>query len=76
MKNVRIVEGFPDDDQDDMLPEYRFDYSKSKPNHFAGQIPVTVVLEDDVAQVFGTSENVNNALRAILKALPETALPH
>ena len=57
MSKVRIVESFPDDDQDDMLPEYDFDYGKAKPNRFADRIPVTVVLEDDVAQVFGTSDS-------------------
>ncbi len=59
---------------DDLLPEYRFDYSKAKPNRFApfmnSDMVVTVVLEPDVAQVFTTAEAVNRALRAIIQAMP------
>ncbi len=56
-----------------MLAEYDFDYSKAKPNRFAGKQPqVTVVLDPDVAQIFTTSEAVNKTLRAILAALPKS----
>jgi hypothetical protein len=60
--------------KDDLLPEYNFDYSKSRPNRFAKQengANITVILESDVAKVFKTSEQVNKALRAILSAIPE-----
>ncbi len=62
---------------DDMLAEYLFDYSKAKPNRFAKQASdvTTVVLDPDVAKIFTTSESVNKALRAILAALPNTQLP-
>ena len=53
--------------QDELRPEYRFDYSKSRPNRFAGQA-VTVQLDADVAAGFPTSEAVNTALRALLSA--------
>lgn len=56
-----------------MLPEYRFDYSKAKPNRFANSSPgrrVAVVLDDDVAEVFATTESVNKALRAFIEAMP------
>ena len=68
MKNTDTIE--PDTD---MLPEYDFDYSKSKPNRFAEiKSNVTIVLDSDVAAVFfSTSEAVNKALRAILSALPK-----
>ena len=60
--------------EDELLPEYNFDYSNARPNRFA--IPkeedsVTVKLEPDVAKVFKTSEEVNKALRAILSAIPQ-----
>jgi hypothetical protein len=59
------------DTEQDMLPEYNFDYSKAKPNRFATNTqPVTVTLDPDVAKVFTTSETVNKALRAILSAIP------
>jgi hypothetical protein len=53
--------------------EYRFDYSKSKPNRFASKMSpgsVAVVLEPDVAEVFRSSEVVNALLRSIISALP------
>ena len=60
--------------EEDLLPEYNFDYSKARPNRFAGEVKdktITVTLESDVAKVFTTSEEVKKALRAILSALPE-----
>jgi hypothetical protein len=54
----------------DLLPEYRFDYSKSKPNRFASHFKgdaVAVVLAPDVSEVFPTSESVNEALRLLTK---------
>jgi len=55
------------DDTMEILPEYEFDYSNAKPNRFAQDARVT--LEPDVAQVFSTSEAVN---QAILTAIPKT----
>jgi hypothetical protein len=61
--------------EDDLQPEYRFDYQKAKPNRFAIENNVeklkVVVLDDDVAQVFTTSEAVNKALRAFIEAIPQ-----
>ena len=55
----------------EMLPEYSFDYSKAKKNRFATtETLITVTLDSDVAKVFTTAESVNKALRAILSALP------
>ncbi len=51
--------------------EYRFDYTKSRPNRFAQRMSkntVAVVLEPDVASVFKTSTSVNRTLRNALKA--------
>ena len=56
-----------------MNAEYRFDYSKSKPNRFAAKMSertVAVVLEPDVAAVFKSSEAVNALLRSIISAIP------
>ncbi len=61
-----------------MRTEYRFDYSKSKPNRFASQIKegsVAIVLEPDVASVFDNSESVNQLLRSVIAAFPETPQP-
>ncbi|MBK9925600.1 MAG: hypothetical protein IPP66_09940 [Anaerolineales bacterium] len=58
----------------EMASEYRFDYKKAKPNRFAKKMkdgPVVVLLDDDVAKVFSTTEQVNKALRALISAMPE-----
>jgi hypothetical protein len=61
----------------DMLPEYRFDYSKAKPNRFAGKAKPgsrAILLDPDVAEVFPTPESVNAVLRALIATMPrETA---
>ena len=59
---------------DDMKPEYNFDYSKAKPNRFAGRIAkdrTVVLLDPEVSKVFTDSESVNAALRALISALPK-----
>lgn len=75
--NVRIMKRTPASDSgesnDDMKPEYRFDYSKAKPNRFANVAQkrrVAIVLDEDVAEVFATTESVNKALRAFIEAMP------
>ncbi|HEV7892470.1 MAG TPA: hypothetical protein VGP08_17795 [Pyrinomonadaceae bacterium] len=60
---------------DDACPEYRLDYSKSKPNRFAeraGQSRTVVVLDPDIAEVFTTPESVNNVLRALITTMPRS----
>ena len=57
----------------EMAKEYRFDYSKAKPNRFAGRMknsPLVAVIDPDVAKVFTTAEEVNTALRALISAMP------
>jgi hypothetical protein len=64
----------PNNKVKEMASEYRFDYKKAKPNRFAEKMkthPVIVLLDDDVAKIFKTSEQVNNALRALISAIPE-----
>ena len=59
--------------QNEMRSEYRFDYSKSRPNRFASRMKeasVAVVLDPDVAAVFQSSEEVNRLLRSVITALP------
>jgi len=54
--------------------EYRFDYTKAKPNRFADRMkdgPLVAMIDPDVAKVFTTSEQVNKALRALISAMPE-----
>ncbi|MGI0488437.1 hypothetical protein ACN4EK_23580 [Pantanalinema rosaneae CENA516] len=63
--------------EDELSPEYRFDYEKAKPNRFAvndkTQKLTVVVLDEDVAQVFTTPESVNKVLRALIEAMPQSA---
>lgn len=58
--------------ENNLQPEYNFDYSKAKPNRFANDYHISVTLDSDVAGVFKNSESVNKALRAILSAIPIT----
>ncbi len=60
---------------DEMRPHYDFDYSKAKPNRFAGKSKegrLVVILDEDVAKVFTTPETVNNVLRALISTMPTT----
>lgn len=60
----------------EMLPEYDFDYSKARPNRFAGKISeerLVVIVDPEVSQVFTTAESVNAVLRALVAALPNEA---
>lgn len=59
----------------DMRPEYKLDYSKSKPNRFADRAArgrTVVVLDPDIAEVFTTPESVNNVLRALITTMPRS----
>jgi hypothetical protein len=56
-----------------LQPEYRFDYTKAKPNRFANRVrpgSVAVLLDPDVARVFQNAESVNAVLRALLSTMP------
>ncbi len=64
--------------RDDMRREYRFDYTKARPNRFAAVLinkrrTTAVVLDPDVASVFESPESVNRLLRSVLAALPAGA---
>ena len=54
---------------DDILPEYNFDYSQAKPNRFVLQNEEQHLnLGEDVAKVFKTPESVNKVLRALIES--------
>ena len=59
----------------ELRSEYRFDYSKAKPNRFAEQARpgcLAVLLDPDVAQVFNSPESVNGVLRALMATMPSS----
>jgi hypothetical protein len=63
---------------DGLRSEYRFDYSKAKPNRFAERTrpgSIAVLLDPDVAQVFTSPESVNAVLRALMVTMPGAARP-
>lgn len=63
---------------DELRPEYRFDYSKAKPNRFAAEARkgcVVVVLDEDIARVFRTPESVKAVLRALISTMPGKTAP-
>lgn len=58
---------------DEMRAEYRFDYTKVRPNRFASRIKdgaVSVILGPDVAAVFRSSDAVDAFLRSVISTLP------
>ena len=61
-------------ENDELLPEYDLDYSKSKPNRFAekyNRMQRTVVLDSDVAKDFPSAEAVNEVLRFLARITKE-----
>jgi hypothetical protein len=59
---------------DELLPEYDFDYKQVKPNCFAAkyqQTQRTVILDDDIADKFPSAESVNEALRFLVRVTRE-----
>lgn len=61
---------------DELRAHYKFDYRKAKPNRFAsrfGEEAIAVVLDPDVAAVFTTSEEANQALRVLIDVLGNLA---
>ena len=74
MKTNNLNLSDPDTVSDELLPEYRFDYSKARPNRFASQTTSpqnTIALDPDVAAVFTTQEAVNAVLRALIQTMPQ-----
>jgi len=57
---------------DDLRPEYDFDFKRMRPNPYAkrlkGKSVISIVLDEDVAGVFDSSEAVNDALRSIIRS--------
>jgi hypothetical protein len=61
---------------DELLPEYRLDYRKAKPNRFARAAKSgtrAVVLDPDIAKVFTSETSVNAVLRALISTMPRKA---
>ena len=57
-----------------MRSEYRFDYTKARPNRFAGRVDqdqLVVILDRDISQVFTTPESVKTVLRALITSMPK-----
>ncbi|MES2765783.1 MAG: hypothetical protein V4642_07945 [Bacteroidota bacterium] len=74
----------------EMSDNYNLEGVKIKPNRFAKKAQnartfvidgderrelISVELDADVAKVFKTSESINNALRAIISAMPKSQQP-
>lgn len=58
---------------DELRPEYEFDYRQAKPNRFAAGLKQggrIIVLDPEVAEVFRDSQEVNAVLRALVQTMP------
>jgi hypothetical protein len=63
-------------DADEILSEY--DFSRSRPNKFASRYAsdsLVVVLEPDVAAIFPTASQANEALRVLARLFHENRVP-
>ena len=59
-----------EDLNDDLRSHYDFDYTKMKRNRFANiKRSAPIYLDDDVAEVFDSSEAVNTVLRSAIRAM-------
>jgi hypothetical protein len=73
MKKAKLIDG-TSSAPDELLPEYRFDYRKARPNRFADRVDqkrLVITLDPDVCKVFTTSESVNSVLRALIEVMPK-----
>ena len=60
--------------EDELRPEYQFDYRLAKPNRFASKVKPggrLVVLEPEVAVLFQNDGQVNAVLRALMQTMPK-----
>ncbi len=66
----------PEESQDELRPEYDFDFSKAVRGKYYRQYLESsnvVVLDPDVAAAFHNSQAVNQALRAMLQFADQTS---
>ena len=70
-KGMKKIQKNTDLVDDELLPEYEIDYSKVKRNPYFKKNRTFVEIDEEVAKVFLTSENVNKVLKAIAKSLPK-----
>ena len=66
-KNIEIIE-------DELLPEYNIDYTQVKRNPYFKNNRVFIEVDEEVANVFQNSENINKVLKAIAKSLPKSSV--
>lgn len=71
-KGMKKIQKNTDLVDDELLPEYEIDYSKVKRNPYFKKNRTFVEIDEEVAKVFLTSENVNKVLKAIAKSLPKS----
>jgi len=67
----------PDDLEDDLRPEYDFDFSKAVRGKYYQEYMRSsnvVVLDPDIAAAFNSSESVNTALRSMLAFAKQTEI--
>ena len=57
---------------DDLLPEYVIDYTKAKRNPYFRRDRTFVEIDEDVASVFQTPDNINKVLKAIAKSVKKS----
>ena len=72
MKHTKKSASQPTNGNDDLESNYDFDYTKAKPNKYAllPKEQMIVLLEKDITRYFRTPDEVTNALRSLIQAIP------
>lgn len=60
---------------DDLRDHYDVDFAKARPNRFASlpKEQTAVLLDTELSKIFRTPEDVTNALRSLVQAMPTKA---
>ena len=59
--------------EDELLPEYDIDYSTVTKNPYYKKNRTFIEIEEEIAEAFQTSDNINKVLKAIAKSLPKSS---
>ena len=59
---------------DDLLPEYNFDYSKAIKNPFFKKNRVFIEIDEEILEVFQNQNNINAILLTLANSINQTKL--
>ena len=66
-ENIDLIE-------DDLVPEYDFDYTKAKRNPYYKGKRTFVEIDEEIIEVFQNPYEINKVLKAIIESLPKNSV--